>query len=234
MLREDDAAGGLRGPGAALRGPGTAAGRRRPARAGGAVPVGGRRRHARRRRRHRRAARHHRPGRVPHRAGGADQRGQARARGADRDPADRLPGRGDADRGQPGRRQAAARLRTQPGLGLVSMRERAEALGGRCEAGPAAAAGWCAPRSRSPGRRRDPGPARRRPGTGPDRAAGHPARAVRLRGGGRVRRRRRGRRRGRGGRARRGADGRPDAVHRRRAGHPRLQAAARTARRCWP
>ena len=49
------------------------------ARPGGAVPVGGRGRHPHRRGRYRRPARHHRPGRVPHRAGGADQRGQARA-----------------------------------------------------------------------------------------------------------------------------------------------------------
>ena len=70
-----------------------AAGRRRSARAGGAVPVRGRRRHPHRRGRYRRAARHHRPGRVPHRAGGADERGQARARVTDRDPADRRRGR---------------------------------------------------------------------------------------------------------------------------------------------
>ena len=60
-----------------------AAGRRRPARAGGAVP----RRRAPTSRSPwtatRPAARHHGPGRLPHRAGGADQRGQARARRAD-------------------------------------------------------------------------------------------------------------------------------------------------------
>src|SRR5205823_13854377 len=47
--------------------------------------------------------------------------------------------------------------------------------------GQAAAAGWCGPGSRSTRERHDPGAPGRRPGTGQDRAAGHPARAVRLR-----------------------------------------------------
>jgi signal transduction histidine kinase len=36
----------------------------------------------------------------------------------------------------------------RPGLGVLSMRERAESVGGSCEAGPAGAAGWSAPGSR--------------------------------------------------------------------------------------
>ena len=114
-----------------------AAGRRRAARAGGAVPVRGRGRHPHRRGRYRRAARHHRAGPVPHRAGGPDERGQARARVADRGPADRRRRRGDADRGQP----RPSRAPEPAGLGVVSMRERAESLGGNCEAGPGGR-GW--------------------------------------------------------------------------------------------
>ena len=60
------------------------------------------------------------------------------APGSHRAAADSWRGDGHADRGQPGRRRAP-----EPGLGLVSMRERAESLGGSCEAGPADAAGWC-------------------------------------------------------------------------------------------
>ena len=159
----------------------TAAGRGRPARAGGAVPVRGRRRHPHRRRRHRPAARHHRPGRLPHPAGGADQRGQARARCPHRGAAGRRRGRG---RGWP----------------WTARPSRAPAPGWACSAcvsGPsrwaaaarldrAAGAGWCRPRSPSPpagrGRtRHDPGAAGRRPGAGAGRPARHPAYPVRLR-----------------------------------------------------
>ena len=56
---------------------------------GGAVPVRGSRRHPHHRRRHRPAARHHRPGHLPHPAGGADERGQARTRLAHRRAAGR-------------------------------------------------------------------------------------------------------------------------------------------------
>ena len=66
-----------------------AAWRGRAARPGGAVPVRGSRRYPHHRRRHGPAARHHRPGRLPHPAGGADERGQACARLAHR----RAPGR---------------------------------------------------------------------------------------------------------------------------------------------
>ena len=79
------------------------------------------------------------------------------------------------------------------GMGLTSMRERAQAVGGTCTAGPGGS-GWLvarlslpasAPRepSRVSGERRehDPRPARRRPGPRPRRPARHPARAVRLR-----------------------------------------------------
>ena len=132
MLREDDAADRDR----------AAAGRWRLARAGGAVPLGGRGRDADRRGRHRRASRHDRPGRVPHRAGGADERGQARTRGADRG---RAAGRRAGEvtltadsRTVPGK---AASAGAGPGLGVISMRERAESVGGSCEAGPGGR-GW--------------------------------------------------------------------------------------------
>ena len=48
-----------------------------------------------------------------------------------------------------------------PGLGMVSMRERAESVGGSCEAGPEDAAGWSARGSRWPGEHHDQGAARR-------------------------------------------------------------------------
>ena len=106
-----------RGPRRGRGGHGAAAGRRSAARAGGAVPVGGRGRHPHGAGRCRRPARHHGPGRVPHRAGGADQRGQARAGQADRGPAQRGRRAGDADRGQlrPARQRGQAGHR--PGRG---------------------------------------------------------------------------------------------------------------------
>ena len=75
---------------------------------------------------------------------------------------------------------------TGTGVGVLSMRERAESLGGSCQAGPGGRAGWCRPLSRGEeagrGRaRRDPGADCRRPGTGAGWAAGHPAYPVRLR-----------------------------------------------------
>ena len=76
------------------------------------------------RRRPRPAARHHRPGRVPHRAGGADQRGQARARRAHHGPAGRRRGRGPAGRGQRG----AARHRHRDG---PAQHARARRVAGR-------------------------------------------------------------------------------------------------------
>ena len=69
-------------------------------------------------------------------------------------------GDGDADRGQPGR----AGHRTGTGLGVVSMRERAESLGGSCEAGPGGR-GWLVratlPLTSPAEQRHDPGAARR-------------------------------------------------------------------------
>ena len=49
--------------------------------------------------------------------------------------------RGDADRGQPGRAGHRAEPDAGTGLGVISMRERAESLGGSCEAGPGGR-GW--------------------------------------------------------------------------------------------
>ncbi len=134
MLREEESRGASEGAMAPLPGVDGAA------RAGRAVPVGGRGHHPRRGRRYQRPARHHGPGRVPHRTGGADQRGEARAGRADRGAADGRSRAGDADCGQPGR---AGQRGQQPGtgLGVVSMRERAESLGGTCEAGPGGQ-GW--------------------------------------------------------------------------------------------
>ena len=88
-----------------------------------------------RRRRHRPAAGHHRPGCLPHPAGGADQRDQARAgaRTAVHLAVDADEVRLAVDTsGAPG---------TGTGLGVLSMRERAESLGGTCPAGPGGQ-GW--------------------------------------------------------------------------------------------
>ena len=52
-----------------------------------------------------------------------------------------LPRRGDADRRQPGRTGQGPGSGTGPGLGVLSMRERAESVGGSCEAGPGGR-GW--------------------------------------------------------------------------------------------
>ena len=157
-----------------------AAGQHRGRRAGRELP---RRRRwqsrAHRRRRPRRGAGHGRARGLPHRAGGAHQRRQARAAG----PCDRARRRRGRRRRTSTSTAPAPRL-TDRGLGLISMRERAEAIGGTCEAGPGGS-GWRVHAELPVHARRGvptcPRPRRRRPGTRPRRAARHPPRAVRLR-----------------------------------------------------
>ena len=158
---------------------------------------------------------------VPGRAGGADQRAQAR-RGRPRRPACSTTAT-TAPCGWRSATTAAVRPvpRTAPGFGLLGLRERATRLGGRSTssrrpAGDDAAGGGARMSAASAGA----GAARRRPGAVP-RGAGHAARGAR-----RDRGRRRGRRRRRGAgavrraAARRRPDGPAHAGARRHRRHP--------------
>ena len=90
-------------------------------------------------------------------AGGADQRGQARAGRADRGTAGHRRRAGDDDRGQPG--PAGHRDRDRPGRGQHA-RARGIARRDAARRARAGGAGWCGPRFPW-GSGRDPGPAGR-------------------------------------------------------------------------
>ena len=201
----------------------------------------------------RRAARRRGPHGLSGRAGGADQRAQAR-----RAPRPSVRITGDGAHGvtvevvQPPPGGGAPRCCRASGTGLVGLRERVALVGGTLESGPTPDGGWrvapgCppqrrprapdappadAPRRPRPVAPRDPRARHRRRGPGARRAADDP------RVGRRHRRRRRGRRRRRRGRggpplpARRRADGHPDAP----AGRPggdRRRPRGSTTRRPW-